>query len=60
MADLVVAGAVAEADDGEARPLGGDERDVHRRGVGQEHGDPGLTGQAGGHQRAGQAVARSS
>ena len=47
MADLVVAGAVTEPDDGQPGALGGDERHVNRDAVGEQDGNPGAAGEAG-------------
>ena len=44
VAQLAVAGAVAEADDGETGALGGDEGDVHRDPVGEQHRDAAPAG----------------
>ena len=44
VADLGVAGAVAEPDDGQPGALGGDERHVHGDTVGEQHRDPAPRG----------------
>ncbi len=54
VADLVVAGPVPEPDDGEARPLRGDERDVDGDAVGEEDRHPRPSGEPGADQHAGE------
>ena len=60
MAQLVVAGAVAEAHDGQAGALGGDEGDVDRDPVGEQDGDPRAPGQPGAGEHPREPVARAS
>jgi hypothetical protein len=55
VADLVVARAMSETDDGEASSFRGHEGNVHRDSVGQQHREPGTSGQSGAGEHAGQS-----
>ena len=60
VADLGLAGAVADPDDGQPGALGRDERDVHPDAVGEQHRDAGLAGQPVPASVAASRVARAS